>query len=1487
MPHAERAGDRINVLFAWNEKDRLLTLGGSRYRRDDHGRDVISYPLSWGSCQGLRGMFGPQLTVGPELSEYIRDLKNTRINYAMMVRDRYSREDAETFSAYDLDNPFGPNLKPFQSLGVSWMMAAQSAILGDEMGSGKTVQMLSFLDRVEDTLPALIVVPNSTKYHWRNLSRTWCPRGTPYVVDGTAVKRRKILAEAAKDPTALVIINLESVRSFSRLAPYGSIKLRRCEECDPQHGDGIKATQCEIHPKELNAFGFRSVVLDEAHRVKGPQSKQTRAIWHVMHASAVEYRWALTGTPIEKHPGDLWSLLYSVAPEDFPVKSKFVERYCLTQENAFGGREVIGLNPATMEEFRRVFEWRFRRMLKSITQPQLPPILREVRTCELKPKQQKVYEELDSTLTADTGDGNLLITWSDLTKNGRLQQLASSSVEIQKPDPDNITTWKIQMVEPSPKLDAMEEVLDDIGYATGEGAKVAIAAVNVDLVHMAAARLRGRDIPCATITGDDSPAEREAALESLRQGTIQAVVFSVAAGAEGLDMSAADTLIMLQRPWSMIKVLQTEGRIHRMGSEIHEAVRIIDIVTRGTVEEDQVERVLRKLGRLEEITRDQEARERAQVEQDPAALQEERSIMDGDVMAGHDDGRTPEQQAEIDRRMMDPVGSALASLPPVNPETHPDTATVSDPLLVQLADTRTEEQPERVDCFICGKDSKVNADGTIRHHFAKKPEHFLGPDSRRCKGVGEQWNHGAAEQSDGPEPDDMGECAECHFRYPLTSNDRIRTHLSRIVQPGPDNKIPNCGGGSGEPVPGSVRKKPKADPAPEQPAVEDVQLPEPSCEKCDTDAHTCPGCGIPVLHMETACAECDTRAAAESVIPSAEQMAAQRVLVTGSRTWGELPEQRLATEQERTTAAAERAALKGALSVVFRPGVTLVSGACPKGADALAEAIWKTWGGQVERHPAEWTRLDGTTDKQAGFRRNAEMVATDPDIVLAFSKNHSKGTQDTIDKAARSGRRVIVKHSGETLEPGVHMDQRTAEEHYYDDHAGGLWIHGGPRHLCHQPECMPPAVPAEPSGGLLQNAKDRLQAFGDAIAATPCPACTHPLHPMDTCGTCGCTSDQMQAALAQQVKQENDQQITELADGTQQFLDLAESSIRQADNGTLLVPRIIETEILPDQVISATKMRDWQQCRRKWWLKWYRSLDTAGSDLTDKRNTGIRIHEALAGWYVPDGQTPVDPRVTLRESLLRDWRLSVERSGLSTDDAAYSVLREKWAKAGELEKAMVEGYMEWVTETAADQGYRIVGSEEERSVTIQDPKTGMTILVRGVLDARRERIIDGVREFIDHKTVAAFDRATKFIEMNVQMLHYHLIEWLSTEEGEKRCDGAVYNMLRRVKRSGTAKPPFYQRQAVPHSEIQLKAYKAHLVGAAREMARAEQALERGEDPMEVVFPSPSGDCDWSCDFRTVCPLFNDGSRVEDMITMAYRPGNPWLRYDGLQQDTQV
>lgn len=599
MAYATIDGTSLVVQVNWIEDKLIAQVPGMNHNSKTK---LWSGPLSWGSYVVLRNLFS-DFQVSQELVDWVTSYINTQYTHGMSLRD------ATEFSVDDVSTREYNLLYGHQKVASRFLHTNGGVLVADEMGVGKTPESLVSLQLLgQQALPALIVCPNSVKGHWAKEAKMWAPMTTPYVVSGGAQTRRKILAEGAEDPTALFIINYESVRLHSRLAPYGSIRMNRCQSCggSPPPFD-ISPAKCEAHPRELNLLPLRTVIVDEAHRMKDPKAKQTRAVWSIQHGHTVTRRWALTGTPIATNVGDLWSIMHGIAPEDYPTRTKFIDRYALIAYNHKAILDIVGVRPDTKPEFDAILLPRMRRMLKSRVAKHLPPKVYEVRETPMTNKQAKAYEMMKEEMIAEVDNGDAIVATTNLTKAIRLLQFSSAYAELEKGDPDDHTTWSVKLSEPSPKLDVMEEVLDELG-----GKQVAICAASRQLVEMAAKRLENRDVPISyrMLTGLVPPIERQTNIDDFQRGAAQVMLFTIAAGGVGVNMSAADTIIFLQRSWSMLENRQAEDRVHRMGSEVHESVTIVDLVTPDTIEISQLQRLSVKARQLEEIVRDREQLQR-------------------------------------------------------------------------------------------------------------------------------------------------------------------------------------------------------------------------------------------------------------------------------------------------------------------------------------------------------------------------------------------------------------------------------------------------------------------------------------------------------------------------------------------------------------------------------------------------------------------------------------------------------------------------------------------------------------------------------------------------------------------------------------------------------------------------------------------------------------------------------------------------------------
>ncbi len=558
MPTIEIFQDRIYIRSELSERELIKQVPGTRW---DKEQSMWHAPLSWGTCIALRQIFGQFLTMGDELREWATQIRAYKIDPAMALRP--AMEAPELMASE-------PDLYPFQRVGVRFLETAQHALIADDMGSGKTIQIIRALARLK-AYPVLVVCPNSMKLVWEEEIQKWDPDRTTSVIGGTASQRKK----AIKYEADYYIVNWESLRLHTNLAPYGSLAL----------------TDKEKESKELNEIEWAAVVADEAHRAKDAKSKQTRALWAVSRQTKI--RFAATGTPIESHPGELWSVMNFVSPDNFPVKTKYVERYCHQTFNPFGGMEIEGLRADTAAEFHAIVDPIMIRRPKDMILPQLPEKMETVRWIPMSTKQEKAYRQMQETMIAELADDTVTVALNPLAQFIRLSQFASSYAGLEGD--------KVRLELPSNKVEAFVELLEEAGTEP-----VVAFAESKQLINLAASVIDKLGISIGLITGDTTPDQRQAYIRDFQEGNLR-VMLCTSAGAEGITLTAARILVFLQRFWSSIKNAQAADRVHRIGQE--RGVDIITFASIGTVDEHR-EKVLKDKGvALEEILQDDSIRQ--------------------------------------------------------------------------------------------------------------------------------------------------------------------------------------------------------------------------------------------------------------------------------------------------------------------------------------------------------------------------------------------------------------------------------------------------------------------------------------------------------------------------------------------------------------------------------------------------------------------------------------------------------------------------------------------------------------------------------------------------------------------------------------------------------------------------------------------------------------------------------------------------------------
>lgn len=586
------ATGRITVSTDFRLKDHVKEVPGALW---DGDRRIWTIPKSWPAAMALGAEFGESLEMGPGLLEWVTAERTKKKWLAAM---RYQLEVDTPPDVMML--PGFSDLFGYQRVASTIIDYAFGYIICDETGTGKSRSGLAALAQLayrlglwfpteggdawgfHESFPTtLITAPKSMLYTWAFEIQNFFPCADVRVVSGTPTNMRKALEPGGH----FYVMSYDSLRTYGRVAPWGSIKLKDSERED----------------KELQALNFGAFIADEAHRVKDPTSVQTRALWAA--TPNAWFRVAMTGTPVQESPMDLYPLLYLVAPHEYPTKSSYLERYMEMGFNAFGGQEIIGLRESRKAEYFSNLDTRMRRITKEVALPFLPPKLFELRWVDLPPKMRKAYKSMQKDLIAELESGGTLTADSVLERAGRLTQLANASGELyMQTQADGSEKQKYRMAIPSPKIDAF---IADVKAGDYDGHSVVIYSDSRQLADLLLERMVKEKLPCTSITGATSAEDRELNKEAFQAGAVQFIVIT-RAGGEGITLTRASIMCRLMRSWSLIKHKQGEDRVHRIGSEQHDSVTIIDYLTVDTIEERQLLRLADKEGNAQEVLRDDE-----------------------------------------------------------------------------------------------------------------------------------------------------------------------------------------------------------------------------------------------------------------------------------------------------------------------------------------------------------------------------------------------------------------------------------------------------------------------------------------------------------------------------------------------------------------------------------------------------------------------------------------------------------------------------------------------------------------------------------------------------------------------------------------------------------------------------------------------------------------------------------------------------------------
>lgn len=280
--------------------------------------------------------------------------------------------------------------------------------------------------------------------------------------------------------------------------------------------------------------------------------------------------------------------------------------------------------------------------------------------------------------------------------------------------------------------------------------------------------------------------------------------------------------------------------------------------------------------------------------------------------------------------------------------------------------------------------------------------------------------------------------------------------------------------------------------------------------------------------------------------------------------------------------------------------------------------------------------------------------------------------------------------------------------------------------------------------------------------------------------------------------------------------------------------------------ITNTQQRVFKECRRRWYLQFYRNLKPRQEQVVSALHLGGRVHKALEAHYSGgDAITSIIEQYS--DPALRE--LAVAQSAEKEFDKEFS-----------LAKTMLEGYVEWAEQTGIDDGLELTGVEHElQHEFIYGADEHVTLLAK--LDMVLTRIIDGSLVVRDYKTSANFADLERSLLLDEQVKFYLLLLALQDPENRQLVI-AEWVGLRKVLRTATAKPPFYDRWQLNHGRKTLNTFWVQLHGTVGRIIEASRQLDDGWSHQTVAPPTPTNQCHWKCQFYVACSLFDDGSDVE-------------------------
>ena len=425
-------------------------------------------------------------------------------------------------------------LRPYQQQGVNWLQFLREhglgGILADDMGLGKTLQTLVHIQIEKDagrlTHPALIIAPVSLMGNWRRETERFCPQLRCLVIHG---QERHLVADTMHGFDVVV-------------APYSLLARDRDRWLEAQ---------------------WHLVVLDEAQNIKNASTQAAQ----VASQLQTRHRLCLSGTPMENHLGEIWSLFHFLMPGFLGSQARFKEIFRTPIEK-------LG-DPERLHQLRaRITPFMLRRT-KSVVAHELPPKVETVMRVELSGQQADLYETIRLGMEKTVREALVSkgLAKSQITILDALLKLRQVCC-----DPKLLKLDAAKKVKTSAKLEQLMAMLPEM---LAEGRRILLFSQFTSMLTLIEAELKKLGIASVKLTGASQ--KRDELIEQFTSGQVPLFLISLKAGGVGLNLPQADTVIHYDPWWNPAVEAQATDRAHRIGQT--NSVWVVKLVAQGTIEE--------------------------------------------------------------------------------------------------------------------------------------------------------------------------------------------------------------------------------------------------------------------------------------------------------------------------------------------------------------------------------------------------------------------------------------------------------------------------------------------------------------------------------------------------------------------------------------------------------------------------------------------------------------------------------------------------------------------------------------------------------------------------------------------------------------------------------------------------------------------------------------------------------------------------------------